>query len=438
MRLRPPRRGPEPDDTTRTTLVDEAAAPPPVVEEERLVPPRRPPPPLLWPWLLLLLLLVIGGLAAAYFLTRDNDNGGKQAATSVTVPRVVGLKQDTAVQRVQERGLTPETRARPSRFPRGTVFAQAPAPGTQVARQSPVRLSVSAATVAPVRAVVGANIRAAVARLRAAGLRPRLRIVASTRPRGTVVSQTPGAGTTIPKGSVVILRVSRGTAVVPDLVGQTASDAKAALAGAGLSASVFEVPSADPKGTVEAQRPAAGEKVARGSKVRINVSNGSQTTSGGTTTTATTGTTGTTTTSTTSTAPVTAPRVVGLQQSVAQRRIQAAGLRAQVVYVASSAPSGQVISQTPAAGSKARRGSKERLSASTGPAAATKPVSGVKGQGQKGATQALQAAGFTVQVLTVPVTDPNKDGVVIDEQPAGSIRAPSGSSVAIYVGRVRR
>jgi beta-lactam-binding protein with PASTA domain len=65
-------------------------------------------------------------------------------------------------------------------------------------------------------------------------------------------------------------------------------------------------------------------------------------------------------------------------------------------------------------------------------------VSGVKGQGQKGATQALQAAGFTVQVLTVPVTDPNKDGVVIDEQPAGSIRAPSGSSVAIYVGRVRR
>jgi hypothetical protein len=40
-----------------------------------------------------------------------------------------------------------------------------------------------------------------------------------------------------------------------------------------------------------------------------------------------------------------------------------------------------------------------------------------------------------VQVLAVPTQGQNQDGVVIDEQPAGGIRAPSGSSVAIYVGR---
>jgi beta-lactam-binding protein with PASTA domain len=429
MRLRPPRRGPEPDDTARTTVVDEAAAPPPVVEEERVVPPRRPPPPLLWPWLLLLLLLVIGGLVAAYFLTRDNDNG-KPAASSVSVPRVVGLKQDVAVQRVNERGLNPEVRPRPSRFPRGTVFAQAPVPGMQVARQSPVRLLVSAVAVRPVLGLAGARVEAAVARLRAAGLKPHLTSVASTRARGTVVSQTPAAGEKVGKGSTVTLRVSRGIVAAPDLVGQTASDAKAALAGAGLSASVFEVPSADPKGTVEAQRPAAGEKVARGSKVRINVSSGSQATTRGTTTTAATGTTKTPPPTT-----VSVPKAVGLQQSVAQRRIQAAGLRAQVVYVGASATSGRVLSQKPSAGANARRGSRVRLRVSAGPAGATKPVPDVTGRDQQTATQTLQGAGFTVQVLTVPTQDQNQDGVVIDEQPAGGIRAPSGSSVAIYVGR---
>jgi hypothetical protein len=42
-----------------------------------------------------------------------------------------------------------------------------------------------------------------------------------------------------------------------------------------------------------------------------------------------------------------------------------------------------------------------------------------------------------VQVLAVPTQDQNQDGVVIDEQPADGIRAPSGSSVALYVGRFR-
>src|SRR6266498_858363 len=153
----------------RRTRVDEEAAGPPVVEEERYVPPRRPPIPEIWPWLLLLLLLVIGGLLAAYFLSRDNDN--KKGASAVTVPAVVGLKQDDAVRRLNERGLVPELRSRPSKFPPQMVFAQDPGAGTQVDRGSRVSLSVSAAALTPVPNVVGAKTAAAVARLRAAGLR---------------------------------------------------------------------------------------------------------------------------------------------------------------------------------------------------------------------------------------------------------------------------
>ena len=141
----------------------------PVVEEEEYIPPRRPPLPELWPWLLLLLVLVVGGLLAAYFLTRDDNKNGN-AASAVTVPGVVGLKQAEAVRRLNERGLVPQLRTLQSKFPRGTVFAQDPGEGTKVDRGSQVSLSVSAATVVPVPSVVGQKTAAAIAKLKAAGL----------------------------------------------------------------------------------------------------------------------------------------------------------------------------------------------------------------------------------------------------------------------------
>src|SRR5947207_9089756 len=145
----------------RRTRVDEEAAGPPIVEEDRYVPLRRPPLPEIWPWLLLLLLLVIGGLVAAYFLSRDNDH----KSSSATVPAVVGLKQDEAVHRLNERGLVPELLSRPSRFPPRTVFAQDPGAGTHVDRGSRVSLSVSAAAVTRVPNVIGVRTVVAVGRV---------------------------------------------------------------------------------------------------------------------------------------------------------------------------------------------------------------------------------------------------------------------------------
>jgi hypothetical protein len=40
-----------------------------------------------------------------------------------------------------------------------------------------------------------------------------------------------------------------------------------------------------------------------------------------------------------------------------------------------------------------------------------------------------------LQTLPQGVTDANQIGTVVDEQPAGSRRAPVGSTVTIYVGR---
>jgi len=379
--------------------------------------------PELWPWLLLLLLLVVGGLLAAYFLTRDDDHKGK-AASAVTVPGVVGLKQDAAVQRLNDRGLVPQLRTLPSKFARGTVFAQAPGEGTQVDRGSQVTLSVSATAVVRVPNVVGQKTPAAVAKLKAAGLRSQVTAVPAKAAAGTVLGATPAAATRVAKGSTVALRVSKGQATVPDVTGQDAASARAALRAAGLVPAEFPVPSPETKGTVTGQNPTAGKKVSRGSKVRINVSTGAG------------GSGGTTTQSTTTTAApqqVQVPNVVGLQQNVAQRRLNRAGLGVRVQYIASQKPSGRVVDQGPVAGTSVKKGSRVQITVSIGPNGSATQVPDVVGQDQQTATTTLQDAGFQVQVINVPASDPSQSGNVVDEQPAGGSRAPQGSIVTIYV-----
>ena len=407
----------------RARRIDEDAAGPPVVEEDTYVPPRRPPVPEIWPWLLLLLLLVIGGLLAAYFLSRDHKHHG---AASVAVPAVVGMKQDEAVRRLDERGLVPEITAKVSKFPAGTVFAQDPGGGTEVAPHSHVALSVAAVSLAQVPNVVGSTTSAAVERLKAAGLNGKVTAVPAQATAGTVVAQSPGAGTKVGKGSTVALKASRGQATVPDVRRQPAADAKGALRTAGLVPIEFQVPGTEPKGTVTAQKPLANQKVPRGSKVRINVSSGSAAGGG-------TGS-GTTTESTSAPQTVTAPNVVGIQQSAAQRRLNDEGLRAQVKYVPSSRPAGVVTGQNPGGGTKVKKGTRVVLAVSRGPSPTLTVVPNVVGKDSQTASTTLQNAGFKVQVLSVKPANPSQSGKVVDEQPAGGAHAPDGSTVTIYVG----
>jgi serine/threonine-protein kinase len=273
--------------------------------------------------------------------------------------------------------------------------------------------------------VVGSKTSAAVARLKTAGLEAQVTTIRAKAAAGTVVSQSPAAGTSVAKGSTVALNVAQSQATVPDVTGQLATDAKAALRTAGLVPVEFKVPGTEPKGTVTAQKPLANKKVLRGSKVRINVSTG---TAGGPTTTSA----GTTTT----TAPqtVTAPSVLGIQQSAAQRRLHDAGLRAIVKYVPSGQPVGIVLGQSPSGGTKVKKGSRVRLAVSRGPNPTLTVVPDVVGQDQQTATTNLQDAGFKVQVLRVRPSSPSQSGKVVDEQPAGGTRAPDGSTVTIYVG----
>lgn len=414
----------EPPPAEASTVVDEG--PPAAVVEEEVAPPPPPPGPpprpLLWPWLLLLLALVIGGLVAAWLLTRDN---GDKGASTVNVPNVMHLKQREAVQRVNARGLIARSVTRPSSAEAGTVVDQDPNPGADVVKDTVVTLTVSAVQAEAVRNVVGQREAAAVSALRAQGFQVRTTNVVSTKPSGTVIAQSPAAGARVGHGSTVTIRVSRGPVTVPDTVGQSRADAVAAVGGAGLKPKVFTVPSSQPKGQVVAQKPLGGKRVAAGSTVRLNVSSGS-----------------------TAAAPpppppppskpatVTVPDVTGQQQNVAQKQLNAAGLKAGVVYVASDESQGTVVSQAPEGGTTQKRGTRIQLNVSLGPTPGTlKGVPDVRNLDPGAARAKLTAAGFRVQTLLQGVSDSSQVGKVVDEQPAGGRNAPAGSVVTIYVGR---
>jgi beta-lactam-binding protein with PASTA domain len=71
------------------------------------------------------------------------STGGNPAAGGVIVPKVVGLSQAVAVQRIEQAGLSVDSYPVKSKRPQGTVVSELPAGGTQVPPRSPVRINVS-------------------------------------------------------------------------------------------------------------------------------------------------------------------------------------------------------------------------------------------------------------------------------------------------------
>ena len=89
-----------------------------------------------------------------------------------------------------------------------------------------------------------------------------------------------------------------------------------------------------------------------------------------------------------------------------------------------------MIRQRPAAGSPLLRGSRVRYWVSSGPPKV--PVPDVVGAGEGSATDALQAAGFSVTVDTT-VGWGHFPGDVVKQDPAAGSRALEGSQVTIWV-----
>ena len=161
-----------------------------------------PPDRYWWLWLLMLLLLVVGGLLAWYFLRRGDDKS--------VVPNVIGLREQQAEIRIEDRGLEALPRSAQSNRPLGVVFAEKPGAGTQLDKGQTVTIFVSSGRLA-VPDVTGLPLADAQQKLQALGFEVEVKRVASTKPKRIVLDQDPAAGVTALRGTTVTLNVSTGT-----------------------------------------------------------------------------------------------------------------------------------------------------------------------------------------------------------------------------------
>ena len=213
---------------------------------------------------------------------------------TVSVPSVKGMPLAQALQLLQAAGLQSTTKYVPSNQPVGTVLDQNPAGGTQVKATTKVQLTVSGTqTTTQVPSVVGTSPASAGSVLQHAGLQVGSQTnQCSNQSAGLVAQQNPAAGQNVPPNTAVNLVISSGPcATVPNVIGQTASQAQSSISSAGLTPNTtFDTACANnaTPGTVDNQSPAGNTQVASGSTVTISVCQTSQTT----TTSSTTSTTG--------------------------------------------------------------------------------------------------------------------------------------------------
>ncbi|MGE5274463.1 MAG: Stk1 family PASTA domain-containing Ser/Thr kinase [Verrucomicrobiota bacterium] len=296
-----------------------------------------------WPWLLAVVLIATAIAGGWYVYTKIQDQ--LAANKPVAVPFVEGIKEELAVRNIRTAGLTPKIVRRPD----------------------------------------------------------------DKVPETMVVSQDPGAGTRTDKGNPVTIVVSTGLPKVdvPDVRGDQATDAVAAITQRGLVANVVHVNSGKETGTVTGQDPAPGKRVDKGTRVRINVSQGPK--------------------------PVAIPPVVGVPYEQAAAELQAAGFAVARRDVESHDPKGTVVQEDPPANSLAAKGSTVTLYVSKGPTQSTVPD--VSSFSRADAIATLRNSGFKVVVDTSDVQDPSLDGVVLFQTPAAGTSVDPGTAVTITVGR---
>jgi eukaryotic-like serine/threonine-protein kinase len=259
--------------------------------------------------------------------------------------------------------------------------------------------------------VLGLKKAQAVAKIEDKGLKAKtVRGFSDIYPAGTVMRQSIEGGEKTDKGNTVRLTVSGGKpkTTVPDVVGKPQSDAVAALVAAHLKVHAFHVYSSQSPDTVTGQDPPGGSRVFWNTSVRINVSQGAR--------------------------QIEIPNVVGQPYASARSTLLAAGLKVTRSDVDSNQPADTVVGQSPDGGTKVGAGTTVTLSVSRG-STATTPVPDVTNQDEPTAKALLTGSGFKVKVVRQEVTDPSEQGIVLDQQPAGGMDAPAGTTVTITVGK---
>lgn len=220
----------------------------------------------------------LGAFAIGYVLTALIFFPSRDQPPVATLPDLEGSREAAARKRLERLGLEFERASalvHPT-APRGTVLAQTPLPGQEVAPGTTVRVIVSAGRdQRAVPDVTALPLRRAAEVLSRSGFTVQVSRQPNAARAERIVALQPAAGTVVALPAVVRLVVSTGPppVVVPALMGLELRAAKDALAAAGLRLSGVDYDAAalQPQGQVIAQTPAARDSARAGSAVSITV-----------------------------------------------------------------------------------------------------------------------------------------------------------------------
>lgn len=265
----------------------------------------------------LAVIAIIAGVAFAFSGSGD----------TVEVPNVEKQSLEQAKKTLTNAGFTigSETEVYSSDVESGKVVGTNPKAGEKAKKGSTVNISVSKGTeqvsVPDLRGMTKDQAQKA---LSDAGLKASEgdTVYSSDVDEGKVAEQSVSAGATAKKGDTITYHLSKGEekVTIPNVVGQSQSNATARLESAGFAVNVvYQESSSVEKGNVISQSDTGS--AAKGSTITITVSSGQ--------------------------AGVTVPNVVGQSESSAKSALSAAGFNVNVSYEAdSSVQKGYVISQS--------------------------------------------------------------------------------------------
>ncbi len=293
--------------------------------------------------------IAIAGIAYALI-------SGAAAVEKISVPDVVGKTQQEATQIIEDAGL--EVGMVSSKYDndveQGNVISQSPTAEEEVDKGSKVNLVISqGAESFEVPDIVGKTVEEA---QRLADEKGLILEQSSTENSDTVevdhiISQDPPAGSAVKEGDTIHYVLSLGKAItmvtVPSVVGFGESSARSTLSNAGLSVAVnYEYSSYVGKGEVMSQSPRAGSSVEEGTTITITVSQGPES----------------------RVTTVSVPSVIGYSESSARSTLRNAGLDVDVDYeYSNNTDRGEVMSQSPGAGSSVEEGTTVTIVVSVGP-----------------------------------------------------------------------
>lgn len=281
-------------------------------------------------------------------------------------------------------------------------------------------------TTTSVPEVTGKRLPTAIALLEQDGFKAgAVKRVQREAPRDTVLEQEPLASPPAGRAELdcafltlfcskpkVSLTVSAGPgrARVPNTAGSSREAAVAALRAAGFRAGLKRASSEKvAAGLVIGSSPAGGVLATRGSTVTLTVSTGPKL--------------------------VTVPVLAGTQRPLAEQQIRARGLVPEVSEKPSPSPVGEVISQSPNAGSKLPRGSTVAIVVSKGQQKISVP--NLIGKERAAAEQMLREAGLRPSVQEQETEVAAQVGRVTDQFPPPGSEVERGTGVSLVVGKAK-